>query len=93
MSGKWIGLVAGWLMLNGFALFASSHAYNAWTIRTRNRMYYFVLRREVNRERAARADEIAKDVVRWLRPLFFVAANVVWLLLAWQTFANPGPTP
>jgi hypothetical protein len=82
MKGTWIGLIVAAVMMNVFALVVTSHFYTAWSIRVRNDGYYFLLRREVSRERAERADEIAEDVVRWLRPLGFTVVNVLRVLLA-----------
>ncbi|RYG44222.1 hypothetical protein EON79_15340 [bacterium] len=80
-----LGVVLAGLMMNGFALIVGGRAYTAWSIRARNRMYYALLRREVNRQRAEEADRIAEDVVRWLRPLLLVLANALWITLAFKT--------
>jgi|GEM_PF-7029197 len=72
------------LVLNLFAAAITSHAYTEWSIRTRNELYFFLLRRPRNRERADNADEIAEGVVRWLRPLGFVLANLLAGLIAFQ---------
>ncbi|CAN5636635.1 hypothetical protein BH11ARM2_BH11ARM2_36240 [soil metagenome] len=85
MRGEWIGLLLSGGMLNAFALFVGSQAYTAWSIRVRNEMYWFLLRRPVNRERADSADEIADGVVRWFRPLLLFLVNSAWLLLVWST--------
>ena len=80
-----ISLVLAFLMVNGMALLIGSQEYQAWTIGMRNRMYYAVLRRDVYRLKAERADELAESLVRWLRPVLLVIANLVWLLCLWQT--------
>jgi len=72
-------------MVNLFGWFVSSEFYTSWSIRTRNQMYYALLGREVNRERAEQAEMIAEGVVRWLRPLVMVVLN---LLLAYLLFAS-----
>jgi len=71
------------LILNLLAAVIGSHAYTAWSIKTRNMMYYFFLRRPINLDRAERADEIADQVVVWLRPLIFVLINLAWGVFFW----------
>lgn len=81
----WLAAIVPGLMMNGFVLLIAGQWYTAWTIRTRNRMYYALLGREVNRQRAENADEIARGVVRWLRPLLLLAANALWIYIVVRT--------
>lgn len=86
MEGKWIGLTLAFLVGNVFMWFVLGQEYTAWSIRTRNKMHYFVLRWKGFLDRADRADEIAEDVVRWLRPLGLLAYNGFLVYLAIETY-------
>ena len=81
MSGAWISLALAWTMLNGFALVVGSRAYTAWSIRTRREMLSSLTGGSVHREESEDADATAARVVRWLRPLLLVAANLFWIFL------------
>lgn len=82
LAGKWVGFALAAVLVNGFALLVSSVPYTAWSIRSRNRGYYLLFRREINRRRAEDAEEIAENVVKWLRPLCLILVNSLLVYVA-----------
>jgi len=76
MTGELKAVILGFIIGNAWTLFLASQSYTEWSIRTRNQMYYQVLGRDINQERAERAGEIAEDVVKWLRPLLLCIFNL-----------------
>ncbi len=69
-----------------FAFLVTSKRYLTWSIRGRNMLYYELLKKDVNLERAKNADKIAAATQRWARPLA-MTISILLSLIATQEMA------